>query len=359
MAYYSLPLEKNNAKISEEYCYLVLAKYTDKNFQPEKGKKKLTAQESKEKKEKLIAQTETIKQLDTGYCNLHNHKIDLSSILDSFFVGYMRDYENYIIYKIQPLASYERSRSYDSRKTYEVSEFNVVKKFKDANEVIDQIYKDKLLPEFSAVMFDKLSYANEGYNLKLFDYFRYISNTFDKLEISLSDIVLNLHDYKNEIRDKFRKSNTGQIVKDNIKYLLDNKLIKYFKEGDYYHEKLIIALVDCGLFDVALDCIKLLDDYNIQQLLKDKTFDIVLRKYSTDEVVKEIISVLGIKLSGLTLTVKEYREYGEDYIVETKVFENIGEVKTHLIKTYDVSFDTVMSRDIDGLQTEDYEFSVS
>jgi len=359
MAYYSLPLERNNAKISEEYCYLVLAKYTDKNFQPQKDKKKLTAEESKNKKGKLLTQQETIKQLDTGYCNLHNHKIELSSIFDSFFAGYLRDYENYIIYKIQPLASYEKSRSYDLRKTYEVSEFNVVKKFKDINEVIDQIHKDKLLPEFSAVMFDSLSYANEGYNLKLFDYFRYINDTFVDLDVSLSDIVLNLHDYKNDIRNKFMKSNMYQIVKDNIKYLLDNKLIKYFKEGDYYHEKLIIALVNCGLFDVTLDCIKLLDDYHIQQLLKEKEFDIVLRKWSTDVIVKEIISVLGIKLSGLTLTVKECRDWHEDQIVEVKVFDNIGEVKTHLIKVYDVPFDAVMGRDIDGLQTEDYEFSVS
>jgi len=357
MAYHSLPLTKNNAKISEECCYLVIAKYTDKNFQPEKGKK-LSSEESKNKKERLLAQTETIKQLDTGYCNLHNHKIELSSIFDSFFVGYLRDYENYIIYKIQPLASYERSRSYDSIKTYEVSEFNIVKKFKDTNEIIDQIHKDKLLPEFSAVMFDKLSYANEDYNLKLFDYFKYINDSFDKLEISLSDIVLNLHDYKHDIRNKFIKSNMYEIVKDNIKYLLDNKLIKYFKEGDYYHEKLIIALVNCGLFDVALDCIKLLDDYHIQQLLKEKEFDIILRKWSTDETVKEIISVLGIKLSGLTLTVKECRDWHEDQIVEVKSYDNIGEIKTHLIKTYDVSFDTVMSRDIDGLQVEDYVFSV-
>ena len=359
MAYHSLPLEKNNAKISEEYCYLVLAKYRDGHFQPQKDKKKLTAQELKDKKEKLLTQQETIKQLDTGYCNLHNHKIDLSSILDSFFVGYLRDYENYIIYKIKPLASYERSRSYDSRKTYEVSEFNVVKKFKDTNEIIDQIHKDKLLPEFSAVMFDKLSYANEEYNLKLFDYFRYINDSFIDLDISLSDIVLNLHDYKHDIRNKFMKSNMYPVVKENIKYLLDNKLIKYFKEGDYYHEKLIVALIDCGLFDIALDCIKLLEDYHIQGLLKDKTFDVILRKWSTDETVKEIISTLGIKLSGLTLTVKECRDWHEDQIVEVKSFDNISEIKTHLIKTYDVPFDAVMGKDIDGLQTEDYEFSVS
>ena len=69
--------------------------------------------------------------------------------------------------------------------------------------------------------------------------------------------------------------------------------------------------------------------------------------------------MLGIKLSGLTLTVKECRDWHEDQIVETKVFENIGEIKTHLIKIYDVSFDTVMNKDIDGLQVEDYVFSVS
>ena len=357
MAFYSLPLEKNNVKVPEEYCYLVIVKYQEDNFKPSKGKK-LSAEESKNKKGKLLAQQETIKQLDTGYCNIHNRKIELSTIFDSFFVGYLDKYDNHLIYKIKPLASNEISKSYDSQKRFEVSEFDVVKKFKDKSEIIQQIHKDKLLPEFSAIMFDKLSYTNAEHREKLFAYFQYINNVFKDLEISLADILLS-NDYNMAFRGKFKKNDTGESTKENIRYLLDNKYIKYFKEGDYYQVKLIVGLVDCGLFDVALECIKLLDERDVEELKKNKDFDIALTKWSMDEAVKEIINVLGIKLSGMTLTVKEYMDYGEDRIIETEIFDNIGDIKTHLIKKYDVPFERVMSKDIDGLEWDGFEFRVS
>jgi len=357
MAFYSLPLEKNNVKVPEEYCYLVIVKYQEDNFKPSKGKK-LSAEESKNKKGKLLAQQETIKQLDTGYCNIHNRKIELSTIFDSFFVGYLDKYDNHLIYKIKPLASNEISKSYDSQKRFEVSEFDVVKKFKDKSEIIQQIHKDKLLPEFSAIMFDKLSYTNAEHREKLFAYFQYINNVFKDLEISLADILLS-NDYNMAFRGKFKKNDTGESTKENIRYLLDNKYIKYFKEGDYYQVKLIVGLVDCGLFDVALECIKLLDERDVEELKKNKDFDIALKKWSMDEAVKEIINVLGIKLSGMTLTVKEYMDYGEDRIIETEIFDNIGDIKTHLIKKYDVPFERVMSKDIDGLEWDGFEFRVS
>ena len=356
MAFYSLPLEKNNVKVPEEDCYLVIVKYQEDNFKPSKGKK-LSAEESKNKKEKFLSQQETIKQLDTGYCNLHNRKIELSTIFDSFFVGYLDKYDNYIIYKIKPLASNEISKSYDSQKRFEVSEFDVIKKFKDKSEIIQQIHKDKLLPEFSAIMFDKLSYANAENKEKLFAYFQYINNVFKDLKISLSDILLS-NDYNMAFRGKFKKNDTGEPAKENIRYLLDNKYIKYFKEGDYYQIKLIVGLIDCGLFDIALNCIKLLEEYDIKELKKNKDFDIALKKWYMDETVKDIISFLEIKLSGLTLTVKEYRDYGEDQIVETEIFDNIGDIKTHLIKKYDVPFGYVINKDINGLEWEGFEFSV-
>jgi len=58
-----------------------------------------------------------------------------------------------------------------------------------------------------------------------------------------------------------------------------------------------------------------------------------------------IIDILGIKLSGVTLTVKDYdNEYIK--IIETKVFDNIGEVKTYLVKNYNVPFDEIVNKDI-------------
>jgi len=361
MAFYSLPLEKNNVDIPPEYCYLVLKQYSEDDFKPQQDKNKptknkLTSQELKDKKESILKQQNTINQLDTGYCNLHNRKHDLETILSSFFISHL-DNSNCLIYKIQPLASYKNKSGYSYNDRYETSEFNVLTKFNNKEEVINQIHKDGLLRNFASVLFNSLSYVNPGYDLKLYKYFEYFKNTFSDYDISLSDIVLSN-------TNKFNSKDINEIVKNNIRYLLENDLIKCFREEDYYKEELIILLIECGLFEIALQCVKLLEEYNIKSLLNDKLFDIVLRKWSNDKHVKMIIDILGIKLSGVTLTVKDYdNEYIK--IIETKIFDNIGEVKTYLVKNYNVSFDEIVNKDICDIVAKDeyegmrYEFEIS
>jgi len=351
MSFYSLPIERYNIKVPEEYCYLVIRKYTDKNFQPQDDKKKLSSQELKEKKERLINQQNTIKQLETGYCNLYNNKIKLDNINGSFFVSYLED-ENELIYKIKPVASREiRENHYSwNDKNYETSEFNVIKKFSNKEEVIQQIYEDKLLNTFAATVFDSLSYGNEGYDQKLYRYFEYFQKTFNNCNISLSDIMLT-DDYNHMIRSKFNRKDTYELTRINIRYLLDNGLVKHFREGDYYKNKLIIGLIECGLYDVALDCVKQIEEYDLEYLLKDKDFEIVLRKWSNINEVKEIISLLDIKLKGVTL--KVIKDYYGSKSFEEKTFNNISEVKTYLIKNYDISFEQVMNKDVCDLDLYD------
>ena len=372
MAIYSLPLEKNNVDIPPEYCYLVLKQYSEDDFikpQQDKNKptkKKLTSQELKDKKESILKQQNTINQLDTGYCNLHNRKYDLETILNSFFISHL-DNINCLIYKIQPIASYKNKSGYSYNDRYEVSEFKVLTKFKNKEEVINQIHKDGLLRKFASVLFDSLSYVNEGYDLKLYKYFEYFKNTFSDYDISLSDISLSdisLSDIVLSNKNKFDSKNIYELVKTNIRYLLENDLIKCFREEDYYKEELITLLIECGLSEIALQCVKLLEEYNIKSLLNDKIFDKVLRKWSNDKHVKEIIDYLDIKLSGVTLIIKDYdNEYIK--IIETKVFDNIGEVKIYLVKNYNVSFDEIVNKDICDIVAKDedgemrYEFEVS
>jgi len=359
MAIYSLPLEKNNVDIPPEYCYLVLKQYSEDDFKPQKDKnkptKKLTSQELKDKKESILKQQNTIKQLDTGYCNLYNRKYDLETILNSFFISHL-DNSNCLIYKIQPLASYKNKSGYSYNDRYEVSEFNVVIKFNSKEEVINQIYKDGLLRKFASVLFDGLSYVNKGYDLKLYKYFEYFKNTFNDYDISLSDIVLSN-------KNKFNGKDISELVKRNIRYLFENNLVKCFREDDYYKEELITLLIECGLSEIALQCVKLLEEYNIKSLLNDKTFDMALRKWSTDKHVEIIINILCIKLSGVTLVVKDY-DSGNYQIVDTKLFNNIGEIKTYLVKNYNVPFDEIVNKDICDIVANDedkemrYEFEV-
>ena len=87
-----------------------------------------------------------------------------------------------------------------------------------------------------------------------------------------------------------------------------------------------------------------------------------MRKWSSDKHVKMIIDILGIKLSGVTLTVKDYNN---DKIIETKVFDNIGEIKTYLVKNYNVPFDEIVNKDICDIVVDDedremgYSFEVN
>jgi len=348
VSFHSLPIERYNVEVPGEYCYLTIYKYPEDYLKSNNGKK-LTKQETKERKEALIRQEDTLRQLESGYCNLHNNKIKLNMIHDSFFVSYLED-EKAIIYKIKPLASRKIREGYHSQDIYETSEFNITKKFANKEEIIQQIYKDRLLREFAATVFDSLSYANEGYNQKLYRYFEYFKDTFTGYDISLSDIMLS-KDYNHPIRSKFNKRDTYELTRVNIRYLLDNNLVKYFREEDYYKTKLIIGLIECGLYDVVLHCVKLIDGYDLEYLLKDKDFEVVLRKWSNVKEVKEIISLLDIKLKGVTLRVIK-DDWGNS-LIEEKTFDNIGEVKTYLIKNYDISFEKVMNCDVCDLSVYD------
>lgn len=352
MSYYSLPLERHNVKIPEEYCYLVISKYTENNFKPSNGKK-LTQDENKNKKESLIRQEKTINQLNTKYCNLFNNSITLDSIYNSSFVNSLDD-SNKLIYKIKPLASTSEHPQYSRDTIYKVNEFEVTAQLRNKAEVINQIYKDGLLREFSAIIFDSLSYGNEGYNLKLYDYFRYIKDAYPNYDISLSDIMLT-KDYTHAVRSKFTRSDTYELTRINVRYLLNNGLIKCFRSDDYYKDNIIIGLIECGLSDIALYSLDLLETWELESLTKDKNLNVVLRKWFTTPEVKKIVEKLNIILTGITLVVKnDYQK-----VVNTQNFKDISEAKTYVIKKYDVSFDDIMKKDLCDIRTydEDHEYT--
>lgn len=348
MASYWLPLNRINAEVPKEYFYLEIAPYPDDYLKINSSGKKLTAVELKERKQNIENHKETISQLNSGYINLYNNKHQLNTILNSWFTKNIDKDSDHLIYRIQPVAAIKETNwGSSSRDTYFTSEFKVLKNLINKEEILQQIYQDGLLSKFSAVYFDNHSYGNDGYNAKIFDYFKYIKDNFNKCEISLCDIVLS-DNYERPIRSKF--IGTSEITRENIRYLLDNKLIKYFKENEYYKTKLMVALVECGLFDVALKCLNFLDDYYTQDLLKNKDFNLILRKWSINNDVKQIIKKLDIKLIGITLTITKEQGYQDD-IIKTLNFENIGEAKSYLIKEYNIPFEKIANSDIDNLSS--------
>ena len=375
MRYNSLPIERQNAKIPQEYLYLTLVGYPEDyliNVKYNDGSK-ISKSELESRKLNVRNNKKTRHQLGTGTCNLYNNKIQLGSICDSYSISDVLNYanSNSIIYKIKPLSSYsvyeiKPLSSYSvyehSQTKYYVSEFNVIKVFACMEDILLDLNEEYLIKEFSANVFCSLNYANAGYDLKLYDYFRYIKENFPSTEIFLTDIILE-HKYKYIAKDIFRTAISSNIAKENIKYLLDNNLITYIHERYYDHTNLIIALIECGLSDIALKCVNMIQNIYEQQLThlnnlispKDKILNITLKKWINNLDVKEIVKTLGITIDGVKLIVRN-KDNGS--IIKEQDFNNIGEVKTFLVKQFDISFEDLCNKDVCDItiyETDNYD----
>jgi len=358
MAFYSLPLEKRNDKVDEKFLYLEIAKFNDDYLKSDNGKK-LSKDELKTRKTNVEAQVMTLRQLETGHFNSYNRPIALESIFDFSFPSAINNMDKYVIYRIQPTALIQSSGGYYSNLKYDVYEFNVVAKLTTKEQVIKQVHDDGLLKEFSANYFDQYNYGNEGFKENLIDYFKYIKENYPDFTFTISDLLLNTKEYGNPAR-RFC-SNMYNNTRETIKHLLDNEFIAYYY-GDWYPERILNILLDCELYEIALNYVMLVKDIDYKlKVQKSKEINLSLKKCSTNEFVKQIILFLEIHLTGVTLKIKKYDEWHDDTF-ETKQFENIGQVKQYLIKTYDVSFEQAQKTDISDIRAgedfEGYSFSI-
>jgi len=361
MSFYSLPLKGTNEKIPVERCYLSIALYSENSFKPKDGKKRLTKEEIKSKNERIFEQTETLKRLDSGYMNLYNRTIEADNILSTSFPKLDKDFDKYIVYRIEPTLSREETQSYYRDSKYLLSEFKVIKKITNQKEMIKQVHDDRILTQFLEKVFESYSYSNEEYVDLIYNYFRDVKTEYPDFEISLSDLVIT-SDYTHAPTERFSSNNIYQVTKDNIEKLLCDNLISYTKTYDWYQSDVIVTLINCGMSHVAFDYLNHLTEDSYVSIIADKNIDIALRLHSTDEYVKKIIAKLNIKLSGVTLKIEKYLEYGETSTSE-KRFENIGEIKSYLIKEFDVPFEKLQSNDIStfGFSNEEdtsYTFTI-
>ena len=227
---------------------------------------------------------------------------------------------------------------YLNKTNYKTNEFEIIKKLETKEEILNQFNKDRLLPKIAKNIFKNLFYNNKGRYEDVTKFFQYIYENF-LTQISISELTLS-RDYNHIIN--FGKND----VKRNIFIeLLNFGYIKYFKETDRYKSDVIEQLVNNSFYDEAIQCINLLDDYNIEILKSSESFKKILRTRSCDSKVKQIINMLNIKIKGINIKLKIETEHATS-VVE-KQFDNINQIKTYLIKKYNVSFEQLLNIDLD------------
>lgn len=342
MSYYYLPTNARLDKIPANYTYISIVEH--KRQQPAKGKK-YSSSENEDYKKILANIKQSDEMLSSGYFNAHNCPIDLNDVITNTRIC---DFNTTTIYKIQPIAAKEIHEQYSNRIRYETSEFRVLKKISSLPEFLDQLKADRLLNEYTGEYFNSTRYLNDGYETLNKQFFHMIKERYPDHKIYLGDLVLiNPNSYKRERRFKDLYPNILEL----ITYHLDNGLIELKKEFEN-SEAVFEALMIYGWFDLAYRYLQL-PDYYINEIKKNKVVNQIVREHSGDEVIKSIISFLDIGDTFVTLVVKDY----DGYIKETTIFNNIDELRTYIIKKYNITYSGA-GKEISTISTNEYSFEL-
>ena len=323
MAMYYFEIEPMLTQPLGEYEYLVIAKVTN-------GK-------TKEEKERYMKQQECLKLLRSGYVNTHNRSIRVDNIFDSI-VNILNDFNKYYIFRIKHIAN-----KHDFRCDY-VSEFQVEKEFKSIEELIQDIDGKYIISDLYNKLISDLSRTKDGYatfhdiikividnqvnKVSLFDIMRNSLNTSDA--IVADNIVLDM--FKNEIilmKDKYETAN------EILRRLLENKL---FKSALYFVQTFADEINEVSPVNANL-----------------------LRNNSDSPDVMSILDILKLKIPGIVLEVIKVSSsedgYGRDIetTLESKSFKNLDDIKTYIIRNYNVSYSSLQGNinDMEICDTED------
>lgn len=351
MAHTYLVLEPTKIKdLQNRYKYITLANTYTRN-KPEKGKK-YTSDETKKYNEIVNNMKKSTDALNSGEVDLHNNPIELEDFIKSSYS--FNDFDKYTTYRIEPIESKTTWEQYShNRDKYWTNKFKVVNKITTLEDLVDQLYKDKLLDEFVGKYFENTSCSNEGYKEKNIAFFELLRDKYKDYKPSLGFILIkDISHY-----EKFARFSTPyERIFELINYHLDNDLISLRHEWNNDDIEVFTMLLRYKWFELAHRYILEVDtnSYDFGQIKKDKDINTLIRSNSGDEFVKKIIRYLGVEDTFVTLKVKKYDDWDndDDEIIENKTFKDIDELKTYLIKEYDVPFSEI-NKDINEIRADD------
>ena len=351
MAYNCLSIKPNQENISDDMKYIFITKNYPKPT-PENGKKKCTREQINRYNEMMSDRKKMFEMLDSGHYDIGNSKIELHSFTRdlSSFLG---SDEKYYIYKINPINANKTYERYGSGENYFVSKFNVEKRIDTVQELIDDLSDSIYYADLFHAIFDRGHYGNEGYREYSIELFEYAKKHYPNKKIQLSDCIRRyLHSY-----DHVGRYNNEARMEEYAQMLLDNSYIELTQDWDY-QEDTIKNLIRANWFNITKDYILAipdgLRDSYLRDIKKDEHTMSILRANSDKDVVKEIVSLLKVEDMCVVLKVMRYCEW-EDIEIETKTFKDINEIRSYVIRKYDIPFEDA-AKDIKNWRSEKDEY---
>jgi hypothetical protein len=354
MAIYYFGTEKLNEKdfpSKRKYVYIVQPYKPT----PDKGKKKLTTEQRKRYEHDMEQYNKCISLLESGHVDIYNNYLEPEDS-DKFAVDILFDGipENKRLFRIKPIQSKKIYGSYSSSDKLTVSEFDVEKEIKSADELLDILIENYDYFSLENKIFKEGTYDNK--RDKAFEVFKKMyEKTGDKY---LEDLIHEYMDSYNEIRVHSYYNN--EKVHDYAKELMDAGYVKLFYEKDTSVWSFIIRLLKLKWTDFALEVVKAFidNDEQIKRIKEHREIKALLSGLTDDSNVKEIIRLLEFETNKLILVVEEDVDDGyKTETVERKEFSDMGALRSYLITEYKMPFE-MASKDIKDTYWNDMNFNV-
>lgn len=354
MAVYYFGTEKLNEKdFPSNRKYVIIAQPHKPS--PDKGKKRLSTEQRKKYEHDMEQYNKCISLLESGHVDIYNNYLEAEDS-DKFSVDVLIDglRENERIFRIKPIQSKKVHSSWSSDKLT-VSEFDVEKEIKSADELLDVLIENYDYFRLE----EKIFYNGACYDNKREKAFEVFKKLYEKTgDKFLEDLIHGYMDSYNEIRvHSYYNPNKAH---DYAKELMDAGYVKLIYERDTSVWSFIIRLLKLKWTDFALEVIKafLDNDEQIKRIKEHREIKVLLSGLTDDSNVKEIIKLLGLETNKLVLVVEEDVDDGyRTETVERKEFSDMGALRSYLITEYKMPFE-MASKDIEDTYWNDMRFNV-
>lgn len=323
MPFLTIPTEPTKEIIDSEYCYLFI-----KADDP-KLRKNATKEEKEVYKEDVSQRKKMFDMLACGHYDVKNSLIPLVPITEEI-ANYICTADSYI-FKINPVNA---TKIYDEGGLlyeYYVSTFDVDKRIDNIYELIDDLAENELLYEkvfreiFRCYCFSERDVFSQM-NIRISQIFEYAGKMHKDRKLYLSRLL----------PDSFILVNSPESEKQ-VMELLSDKRIQLFSEDDDYKE-VLEKLINAYWFNIAVDYFNALPkDYDREEtaeLIKDEELAMrALRRNNNNPAVKQLLSLLKAEDVVIILKIYTYSSTTE------KVFDNMNQLKTYVIRNYGLTFD--------------------
>ena len=328
MSYHYLETEPILEKVEFDDSFLILA-----NPAPKKPNAK--SKEDKEHNARVQTQTEGLRKslalIATGHVDLNNRPIEFDNIFRTF--DWWENFDNLHVYYCKPTSAkkpWSRYSSYDEKTL--IYEFDVVQKFTSRDELATFLIEKYRYAELITKIISSYSYGNEGYDEKLKQYVEYAANL-------VPDARAKGVRWNDDLYWIARKlDNKGAKADSNILWAIQNGYVTV--DASYTSDETIGDLCSKQLYTTLLEYVKRLNPINKEKIRYDTKKELTSK--SDVPEVAEVLDLLGLSTPMIELAVVKSGHYCSDTELERVEFKTMNEIKTYIIKHYEMEFSSLL-----------------